>query len=386
MLLFIYISLLQVEGVKMNKKIQVTQSSMPQLEEYIEEIKDIWDTHWLTNMGVKHKKLQKKLEDYLEVEHVELLTNGHMALELTLQALNLNGEVITTPFTFASTTHAIVRNGLKPIFCDINLRDYTIDVTKIESLITDKTCAIVPVHVYGNICNIEEIQRLADKYGLKVIYDAAHTFGEKYRGKGIGTFGDASCFSFHATKVFNTIEGGAVCFKDEEFGLNLFRLKNFGIRGPEVVDSVGANAKMNEFCAAMGLCNLTHVDGEILKRKRIVQHYFSRLDGIKGIQLNRIQDDVESNYAYFPVLIDEQEYGVSRNEIFRKLEENNICARKYFYPLTNSFECYHNLYDVNETPIALHVSKRILTLPLYADLSIDDVDRICDIILMCKKK
>lgn len=198
--------------------INVTRSSMPPFEEYTEEIKDIWQSHWLTNMGVKHQKLQAELKKYLGVENIELLTNGHMALELSLQALNLQGEVITTPFTFASTTHAIMRNGLKPVFCDINPVDFTIEVNKIESLITDKTCAIMPVHVYGNICDVEAIEKLAQKYELKVIYDAAHTFGVKYKGKGVGSFGDVSCFSFHATKVFNSIEGGAVCYKDSKFG------------------------------------------------------------------------------------------------------------------------------------------------------------------------
>lgn len=365
----------------MSNKILVTRSSMPELEEYVEEIRDIWDSHWLTNMGEKHKNLQQQLKDYMKVENVELLTNGHMALELTMQAMNLQGEVITSPFTFASTTHAIVRNGLIPVFCDVNPIDFTIDVTKLESLITDKTCAIVPVHVYGNICNVEEIDRIAHKYGLKVIYDAAHTFGEEYKGCGIGTFGDASCFSFHATKVFNTIEGGAVCYKDELLGQRLYNLKNFGIRGPEDVESVGANAKMNEFQAAMGLCNLRHVEREIEKRKKVVERYRERLEGIKGIQLNRIQDNVKSNYAYFPVIFDEKLFGHSRNEVFDKLAENNIMARKYFYPLTNTFDCYHGQYDVSKTPTALYLSKRVLTLPLYADLSIEDVDRISDIIV-----
>ena len=354
---------------------------MPELEEYVEEIRDIWDSHWLTNMGEKHKNLQQQLKDYMKVENVELLTNGHMALELTMQAMNLQGEVITSPFTFASTTHAIVRNGLIPVFCDVNPIDFTIDVTKLESLITDKTCAIVPVHVYGNICNVEEIDKIAHKYGLKVIYDAAHTFGEEYKGCGIGTFGDASCFSFHATKVFNTIEGGAVCYKDELLGQRLYNLKNFGIRGPEDVESVGANAKMNEFQAAMGLCNLRHVEREIEKRKKVVERYRERLEGIKGIQLNYIQDNVKSNYAYFPVIFDEKLFGHSRNEVFDKLAENNIMARKYFYPLTNTFDCYHGQYDVSKTPTALYLSKRVLTLPLYADLSIEDVDRISDIIV-----
>lgn len=367
------------------KKILVTKSSMPELNEYVEEIKDIWETHWLTNMGAKHQKLCEDLCQYLGVDNIELLTNGHMALELTLQAMNLQGEVITTPFTFASTTHAIVRNGLEPVFCDINPYDYTMDASKIEHLITDRTTAILPVHVYGNVCNVEEIERIAQKYGLKVIYDAAHTFGVKYKGKGIGTFGDASCFSFHATKVFNTIEGGAVCFKNKEFGRILYGLKNFGIRGPEVVDGVGANAKMNEFCAAMGICNLRHIDEEIKKRKKVVECYRSHLEGIEGIQLNIIQDNVQTNYSYFPIVIDEKKFGSSRNEVYKELEKNEIIARKYFYPLTNTFDCFHGKYEVTKTPVALHISKRILTLPLYADLALEDVDRICEIVLQCKR-
>lgn len=366
-------------------RILVTKSSMPTMEEYIHEIEGIWDSHWLTNMGEKHQKLQELLKEYMCVNNLELLVNGHMALELTMQAMNLQGEVITTPFTFASTTHAIVRNGLEPVFCDINSYDFTIDTSKIERLITDQTCAILPVHVYGNICNIDEIEYLANKYGLKVIYDAAHTFGEKYRGQGIGIYGDASCFSFHATKVFNTIEGGAVCFKDENFGPELYRLKNFGIRGPEVVDGVGANAKMNEFCAAMGICNLRHIDEEIAKRKNVDERYRKNLHGIEGIQLSPIQKDVDRNYAYFPIVIDEKIFGSSRNEIFDALERNAIGARKYFYPLTNTFDCFHGKYDANQTPIALHISKRVLTLPLFADLAMEDVDRICDIIISCKK-
>lgn len=367
-------------------KILVTRSSMPDFEEYIEEIKDIWDSHWLTNMGPKHKKFQAQLKDYLGVENIDLFTNGHMALELSLQAMKLQGEVITTPFTFASTTHAIVRNGLTPVFCDINSDDYTIDVTKIESLITDKTCAIMPVHVYGNVCNIEEIQKIADKYGLKVIYDAAHTFGVRYKGKGIGGFGNVSCFSFHATKVFNTIEGGAACFKDPEFGLDLYRLKNFGIRGPEVVDAVGANAKMNEFSAAMGICNLKHIEEEIGKRRKVVERYRANLENVDGIKLSPIQKDVVPNYAYFPVVFDEKVFGATRNEVFEKLAENDICARKYFYPLTNTFECFNGQFDVSKTPVALHISNRVLTLPLYADLPLDDVDRICNIIIDYKNK
>ena len=371
----------------MNKKILVTRSSMPEMKEYIEEIRSIWESHWLTNMGPKHDTFQKMLIKYLDVENIDMFTNGHMAIELSLQALNLpkGGEVITTPFTFASTTHAIIRNGLEPVFCDINPIDYTIDVSKIEELITDRTCAIMPVHVYGNICDVEEIERIAKKYSLCVIYDAAHAFGERYNGKGIGSFGDVSCFSFHATKVFNSIEGGAACFKNKEFGLALYRLKNFGIRGPECVDGIGANAKMNEFCAAMGICNLRHVNDEIAKRKKITEYYRAHLENVPGIQLNCVQENVESNYSYFPVIIDEKVFGSTRNEVFSYLEENDICARKYFYPLTNTFDCFHGKYDANTTPVALHISKRVLTLPLYADLALDDVDRICDLISSIKK-
>ena len=361
--------------------ILVTRSSMPTLEEYIEEIRPIWDSHWLTNMGEKHRALQAELQKYMGVPNVELLTNGHMALELSLQALNLQGEVITTPFTFASTTHAIVRNGLEPVFCDIDPETYTMDVTQIERLITDRTCAILPVHVYGNVCNVEEIERIAHKYELKVLYDAAHTFGETYKGQGIGSFGDASCFSFHATKVFNTIEGGAVCYRDPDMGRRLYELKNFGIHGPEEVDAVGANAKMNEFCAAMGLCNLRHVDEEIAKREAVVERYREHLEGVEGLRLNVKQPEVRSNYAYFPVVFDETLFGASRNEVMDALAQNGIGARKYFYPLTNTFECFHGKYDVDATPVALHVAKRVLTLPLYADLAMEDVDRICKIIL-----
>ena len=362
-------------------KILVTQSSMPDFDDYINEIRDIWDTHCLTNMGSKHKRLQAELKEYLGVENIDLLTNGHMALELSMQALGLTGEVITTPFTFASTTHAIVRNNLTPVFCDINPYDYTIDVNKIESLITEKTSAIVPVHVYGNICDVEAIQKIADKYNLKVIYDAAHTFGVKYEGKGIGSFGDVSCFSFHATKVFNTIEGGAVCFKDSAFGEEIYNLKNFGIRGPETVSGVGANAKMNEFCAAMGLCNLKNIDGEIAKRKKVVERYREHLGSVKGIKLSPNQDGVVSNYAYFPVVFDENVFGKNRDEVSEQLAAEGIFSRKYFYPLTNTFDCYKDRFCSKDTPIAVEISNRVLTLPLYADLPLDIVDIICKIIL-----
>lgn len=363
--------------------VNVTRSSMPTYEEFCEEIKDLWESHWLTNMGAKHKKLEAELMSYLNTPNVSLYTNGHLALENIIAAMDLpqGGEVITTPFTFVSTTHAIVRNGLIPVFCDVNDVDYTMDVTKIEALITEKTCAIVPVHVYGNICNIEEIDRIAKQYGLKVIYDAAHAFGVTYKGINAANMGDASMFSFHATKVFNTIEGGAVCFADEKYVQILKDLKNFGIRGPEACAYVGGNAKMNEFQAAMGLCNLRHVDEEIAKRKTVVEHYRKRLSGVPGIKLCEEQKDVKSNYAYFPVIFDG--YCDTRDQIYAKLMGHEIIARKYFYPLTNDFECYADMptAGADKTPIAKHLADCVLTLPLYADLSLEDVDRICDIIL-----
>lgn len=367
----------------MSNKILVTRSSMPSYEEYCEEIKELWETHWLTNMGTKHKQLEKMLENYLVVPHVTLYANGHLALENAIAALNLpkGGEVITTPFTFASTTHAIVRNGLVPVFCDIRDDDYTIDTFKMEALITDQTVAIVPVHVYGNLCNIEEIEKIASKYGLKVIYDAAHAFAVKYRGISSACFGDASMFSFHATKVFNTIEGGAVCFKKDSLVQILNDQKNFGIHGPEEVAYIGGNAKMNEFQATMGICNMRRLNEEIAKRKIIVERYRERLSGIEGIKLSRIQENVESNYAYFPAVFDG--YKFTRNEVFERLAKVGIGARKYFYPLTNSFECYRNFptAGTEKTPVAQHMALRVLTLPLYADLSLEDVDRICGVIL-----
>ena len=302
-----------------------------------------------------------------------------------MQALGLSGEVITTPFTFASTTHAIVRSGLSPGIRDINPQDFTIDVSKIEALITDKTTAIVPVHVYGNVCNVDAIEEIAQKYGLKVIYDAAHTFGVKYKDRGIGSYGDISCYSFHATKVFHTIEGGAVCFKDEKLKDLIGRLKDFGIYDEESVTEIGPNAKMNEFCAAMGLCNLRHIDDEIAKREKVVQRYRERLEHIEGVQLSPIQKDVVSNYAYFPVVFWEEAFGTGRDEVKQKLGDSNIGARKYFYPLTSSFACYEGQYSENNLLVAKKISDRVLTLPLYADLSLEEVDQICDIIVSCKK-
>lgn len=363
--------------------INVTRSSMPSYEEYCEEIKKLWDSHWLTNMGVEHQQLQSELEAYLDCPHVVLYTNGHLALENAIAAMELpkGSEVITTPFTFASTTHAIVRNGLVPVFCDVNEEDYTMDTKQLEALITEKTSAIVPVHVYGNLCDVETIGAIAKKHGLKLIYDAAHAFAVKYKGVSSANFGDAAMFSFHATKVFHTIEGGAVCFSDDSLVQTLNDRKNFGIHGPESVVFAGGNAKMSEFQAAMGLCNLRHLEAEIGKRKLVVERYRQRLEGVPGIRLCKAQKDVESNYAYFPVVFDG--FGADRDQVFAALGEEGIVARKYFFPLTNSFACYRDYptAGVEKTPVAAFLADRVLTLPLYADLAPEDVDRICEIIL-----
>lgn len=364
-------------------RINVARSSMPDFEEYMEAVKPLWDSCWLTNMGENHEKLASRLCSYLKVPNVSLFVNGHMALEMTLQAMDLKGEVITTPFTFASTTHAIVRNGLKPVFCDINRDSYTIDASKIEELITPETCAIVPVHVYGCVCDVENIERIAREHGLKVIYDAAHAFAVEYKGRGIGSFGDASMFSFHATKVFHTIEGGCVTTTDKELMHELWMLKDFGIRDEENVDGIGANAKMNEFCAVMGLCNLDHIDEEIEKRRLVFERYKQDLSDVAGLTLLKEQPEVKQNYAYFPIVV-EDEFGSDRQVIADALKKEDIYVRKYFYPLTSEMGCYRGRFDSSLTPVAKHVAERVLTLPMSASLTISDVDRICDIVRSCK--
>lgn len=360
-----------------DKKIFVTRSSMPRYRDYCKLIRGIWNSHYMTNNGPLHDELQKKMKDYLGVDNITLFTNGHLSLENALQALNLHGEIITTPFTFVSTTHAISRTGNTPVFCDINPNDYTIDVEKIEALITDKTCAILPVHVYGNVCDVDKIEQIAKKHNLKVIYDAAHAFGVKYKGKSVSCYGDFSMFSFHATKVFNTIEGGALVYRDSSYARVLDNLKNFGILGEEVVEYIGGNAKMNEFQAAMGLLNLDELAINIEKRKKVVMKYRSLLSKIDGIKLCAEQENVESNYAYFPIVV-EDSYGLSRNQLYSLLQKYNIYSRKYFYPISNDFDIYKSCHG--KTPIAHDISERVLTLPLYADLSITDVNRICKII------
>lgn len=367
-------------------QILVTRSSMPPLEEFMEEIRPIWDSHWLTNMGVYHERFQEQLNQYLGVAHTELFVNGHMALELAIQAMGLTGEVITTPFTFVSTTHAIVRNGLTPVFCDISPEDFTMDVSKLEALITEKTSAIIPVHVYGNLCDVDAIGTIAKKHGLKVFYDAAHAFGERYHGTGVGAFGDASMFSFHATKVFHSIEGGAVCYHDEALGKELYKLKNFGILSEEVIDGVGANAKMNEFQAAMGLCNLRHFDEEIAKRQALVTAYCQQLSGIPGLRMLRQRPGVRPNYAYFPILIEAEEAGTDRNTLYQALRDYHIFTRKYFYPLITDFDCYKDQYAQTPLPVAKKIASQVLTLPLYGDLGLENVEMICHAVkkILCK--
>ncbi len=367
----------------MDEKILVTKSSMPPYEEYIEAIKPLWDTHWLTNMGVYHSELEEKLRDYLDVPELSLMVNGHMALEMTIQAFGFpeGSEIITTPFTFISTTHAIVRNHLKPVFCDVKEEDGTIDEAKIEDLITERTVAILPVHVYGNVCNVEAIEYIANKYNLRVIYDAAHAFGVVYKGKGIGNYGDASVFSFHATKVYNTIEGGAVTFKDHKIYEKLYNLKNFGIRGEEIVCEVGANAKMNEFCAIMGLLNLKRTEYAIQERKKRYDYYVQHLKDVEGIRILRQKGVATDNCAYFPVLVGGG-YDKSRDGLYDILRENDIYARKYFYPLTSDQACFKNKFKKVNLKTARKLADEVMVLPMYEELAMESVGRICEIIAL----
>lgn len=359
--------------------IWVTCSSMPPFDEFAEEIRPLWESHFLTNMGAKHLQLEDDLGAFFQVENIALFVNGHNALECVLEAMGLQGKVITTPYSFASTTHAIVRKGLTPVFADIKPDDYTLDPNQIENLIDDETCAIMPVHVYGNLCDVDSIQQIAREHGLKVIYDAAHAFGVRQGDVSAAAFGDASMFSFHATKVFNTIEGGAVCFRDPALKDLLNQWKNFGITGTESVEYVGGNAKMNEFCAAMGICNLRHLEEEISKRKVVAERYWERLEALPGIALCKPQPGIQPNYAYLPVVF-EDAFGASRDEVYAALMAVDIHPRKYFYPLISDYQCYAGRFDSSSTPVARQVAQRVLTLPMYADLALEDVDLICDII------
>ena len=371
--------------MKMNQKIAVTRSSMPDFEEYVAEIRPLWESRWLTNSGEKHRELESRLRAYLGVDNVSLCVNGHLALECILEAMELKGEVITTPFTFVSTTNALIRKGLTPVFCDIDPETYTIDPACIEPLITDRTTAILGVHVYGNLCDDERIAAIARRHGLKVIYDAAHAFGVEKDGAGALSMGDASMLSFHATKVFHCIEGGAAVFRESGYYDKLTHLKNFGMTSPTELTYAGGNAKMNEFCAAMGLCNLRHIDRAIAARKRAYEQCTARLSGVTGLKLNAVAPGVKSNYAYFPVVIDPAQFGCTRDKLAERLEEQGIGARKYFYPLTSTLACLRGSKQ-NATPVAERISAQVLCLPLYEDLDEKTADAICDAIISISER
>lgn len=361
--------------MKNNEPIYVTKPFLPPFEEFSFELRRIWDSYILTNYGPIYSELSERLKKYLLVDNLALFVNGHQALENGISTLDIKGEVITTPFTFASTTHAIVRAGLTPVFCDIRSDNYNIDEEKIEDLITEKTSAILPVHVYGTPCDVEAIGKLAQRYNLKVIYDAAHAFGVRIGDRGIASFGDISMFSFHATKVFNTIEGGALVYSEPSLGKQIILEQNFGIANAEEVLRPGTNAKMNEFQALMGLVNLKYVDGEIQRRKIKVGRFRDLIREIPGVKvLEDMDPKVSSNYAYFPVLISE-DYGISRDELVEIMQKNNIFPRKYFYPLVTDFACYRGKYR-GEIPVAKHIADRILCLPLWGEISDNAIDLI----------
>ncbi len=365
------------------RTINVTRSSMPSLYEYIEELKPVWESRWLSNRGAASRKFEAEVKKYLDVEHVYCFANGHLALEVAINGLNLprGSEVITTPYTHVSTTHSIVRNGLTPVFVDVEPDTYTLNPELVEDAITDKTVAIVGTHVYGFPCKVDELQNIATKHNLYLIYDAAHAFGVTYKGIGIGNYGDIAMFSTHATKVFHTIEGGLVTYKDKDNDMlrPMRKLVNFGFTTPEDIDYIGTNARMNEFEAVMGIVNLRHIDEEIDKRRLAAERYWERLEGVKGIKIIKPDADTKWNYSYFPVIFDG--YKWDRNRIQNLLAVRDIFARKYFFPLTCDAACYVNMFEDVDVPVAKHVAENVLTLPMYADLTVEDVDLICDIIL-----
>ena len=376
-------------------RINVTRSSMPPMEEYFAEVAPLWESRWLTNAGEKHRELEAALRERLGVGDVCLFANGHLAIECAIEALGLGSdgrdEVVTTPFTFASTTHAIVRKGLKPVFADVRASDLTLNPSLVERAVTPRTCAVLPVHVYGNLCDVDAIRKVADRHGLKVVYDAAHAFGVERRDpaaggwRGAASFGDASMLSFHATKVFNTVEGGAVCFGDPALRGALERWRSFGIVGSEGAERAGGNAKMDEFRAAMGLCNLRHLDGEIAKRRAVAERYWSNLEGVPGATVLRSGEGVRPNYAYMPVLFDPEAFGSTRDDVLEALAAEGFGARRYFHPLVSDYACYRNLYSSKDTPVAKRAAERVLCLPMYADLALEDVDAICRVVRGCAR-
>lgn len=371
----------------MLNKIFVTQPLLPSLEDYETQLKEIWSSKWLTNMGAKHNELETCLKSELKVPHVQLFNNGTIALLTAIKALDLpyGSEVITTPFTFAATPHCISWNGLKPIFCDIEPDTMTIDVDKIERLITPNTSAILGVHVYGFPCDVKKIDAIAKKYNLKVIYDAAHAFSTEIDGVGIGNFGDITMFSFHATKLFNTIEGGCLTYNDPNLVKKIYDLRNFGIRSEELVEAVGINGKMNEFCAAMGLENLKLYRAEQEKRRLIKQIYDENLSKVKGIRIPQMPANTTNSYQYYPIVV-EKDFPITRDDLYEKFKSMNILTRKYFYPACHDYECYKN--DITVKTARLRVTDdlkhRVLCLPYYGDLEHEVVNLICEVICQIK--
>jgi dTDP-4-amino-4,6-dideoxygalactose transaminase len=357
------------------KHIYVTEPFLPPLEEFYEYLKDIWESKWLTNNGHFHQELEHELCEYLGVSYISLFANGTLALITALQALRITGEVITSPFSFVATTHALHWNGINPVFCDIEPEFLTLDPDKIESAITPKTTAILPIHVYGNACEMDKIQNIADTYGLKVIYDAAHAFGVNIHGTNICNFGDLSVLSFHATKVYTTFEGGAIICHDEKMKKRIDYLKNFGFAGETTVVGPGINAKMNEFQAALGLLQLKYIDKVITKRKSIAEYYRDKLRNIEGIQFLNDQEGVRHSYSYFPLFIDSTRFGHTRDNIHEYLKKHNIFGRRYFYPLISQFPTYRELPSSNpiNLPVAEKIAGRVICLPIYPDLSEEDI-------------
>lgn len=366
----------------MNNKITVTSPLLPPLEEFIPYLEDIWDRKWLTNNGEYHKELEKALCDYLGVEHLSLFTNGTLPIMIALQALRITGEVITTPYSFVATTHSLWWNNIKPVFVDIEQKTCNINPDLIERAITPKTTAIMPVHVYGNPCNIDAIQEIADKYGLKVIYDAAHAFGVKVNGRSVLKAGDMSTLSFHATKTYNTAEGGALICKDEATKKRIDFLKNFGFAGETEVVAPGINGKMDEIRAALGLLNLKHVNCAISKRQAVAIAYRELLSDIPGIKFMKDMQDVRHNYSYFPIFVDEKEYGISRDELYIKMKAANIYSRRYFYPLISEFSTYRGLdsADSSNLPVAHKVASSVICLPMHHELSNEDIEKVVGLI------
>ena len=362
--------------------ITVTSPLLPDLEEFGEMLKEIWASKWITNNGAFHRRLEQALCDYLKVPYISLFTNGTLPLLTALQALRITGEVITTPFSFVATTHAIWWNGAKPVFVDIDPATGNINPDCIEAAITPKTTAIMPVHVYGNPCDTKRIKEIADKYGLKVIYDAAHAFGVEVDGKSILNEGDLSTLSFHATKVFNTIEGGAMVMHDPEMKQRIDYLKNFGFAGETTVVGPGINSKMDEVRAAYGLLNLKQVDAAIDARRQVAIRYREALRSVKGISFFDDIPGVRHNYSYFPIFIEEEQFGMTRDELYFKMKERGILGRRYFYPLISSFHTYNGLVSSSPTnlPIATRIAKEVICLPMYHDLSIEEIDRVIRLI------